>query len=121
MAERDRIRALLTDALSLLSPDTSSPKNNTSWADRPSISSQQHERSSTINANTAALPDPVVSNFQRCFPAARGQSNPLARRGGRAMPHYIKPSTETHDFFLLREKSASLSLDRGLVDFKRMV
>ena len=94
MAERDRARALLADALSLLSPGTSSPENNTSWADRPSISSQQLEASSTINANTAALPDPVVSNFRRCFPAARGRPNPFARRRGRgAMPYYIPPST----------------------------
>ena len=62
-----------------------------------------------------------MSNFQRCFPAARGQPNPLARRGGRAMPHYIKQSTETYDFFLLHKKSASLSPDRELVDFKRTV
>ena len=62
MVERDRIRALLADALLLLSPGTSFPENNTSWAN---ISTQQHEASSTINANTVALQDPVVSNFQR--------------------------------------------------------
>ena len=105
MAERDRIRALLADALSLLSPGISSPENNTSWADKLSISSQQHETSSTINVNTVALPGPVVSNFQRCFPTAHGRPNPLARRReGRAMPYHMPPSTLTHDFFLLRKK-----------------
>ena len=86
------------------------PKYNTSWADRPSISIQQHEASSTINAKTVALPDPVVSNFQRYFPAARGLPNPLIKRkGGRTMPYYILPSSCTHDFFLLLEKAASLT------------
>ena len=55
MAERNRIPTFLADALSFLSPGTSSPENNNSWADKPSISSQQHEASSAISANTVAL------------------------------------------------------------------
>ena len=31
------------------------------------------------------------------------------------MPHYIPPSKWTHDFFLLRKKSASLTPDQGLI------
>ena len=58
-----------------------------------------------------------MSNFQRCFLAARGRPNPLARgKGGRAMPYYIPPSTwTTHGFFLLCKKSASLTPDQGLI------
>ena len=54
-----------------------------------------------------------MSNFQRCFPAARGRPNLLARgKGGREMSYYIPPSTwTTHDFFLLCKKSQ----DQGLI------
>ena len=58
-----------------------------------------------------------MSNFQRCFPAARGRPNLLARgKGGREMPYYIPPPTwTTPDFFFLYKKSASLTQDQGLI------
>ena len=46
---------------------------NNSWADRPCINIHQNEASSAINAYTVALPHSVVSNFQKCFPAASGK------------------------------------------------
>ena len=60
MAERNRIPTFLADALSFLSPGTSSPENNNSWADRPSISSQQQCKYCCF----VALPDPVRAIFK---------------------------------------------------------
>ena len=96
----------------MLTTVKSSPGNNNSWADRPRISIQQNEAPSAINPNTVALPHPVVSNFQKCFPAASRKEKREERQSHIIYNHQHGVLT----FFLMHEKSASLTPDRGLVD-----
>ena len=75
---------------------------NNSWADRSSINIHLNEACSAINAYTVALPHPVVSNFQKCFPAASGKG--------------LLKTTINIDYGFLPHARKTSTPDRGLID-----